>query len=150
MAGGVNKVILIGNLGADPEVHTFDDGGTVVNFNVATSENWKDKKTGEKVEKTEWHRVKAFGKLAEICAAYLKKGSKVYVEGKNETRKYQKTIEGTEVDFYTTEINAREMRMLDSRGDNQGQGGDYAAAKSGDAKPAAAAPIAEIDDDIPF
>jgi len=120
MARGINKVILIGNLGQDPEVRFMPNGGAVTNFSVATSESWKDKNTGQQQERTEWHRCVAFGKLAEICGAYLKKGSKVYVEGKLQTRKWQKDGQ----DQYTTEIVIGEMQMLDSRGggDREDQG----------------------------
>lgn len=115
---GVNKVILIGNLGADPQMRYFTDGTAVCNFSMATSESWTDKQTGEKREKTEWHRVTAFRRLAEICGQYLKKGSKVYVEGKLQTRSYEK--EGQT--HYATEIVANELQMLDSRGAQSGGG----------------------------
>jgi single-strand DNA-binding protein len=119
MARGVNKVILIGNLGADPETRYLPSGGAVTNVRLATSENWTDRNTGQKQERTEWHRVVFFSRLAEIAAEYLKKGSKVYIEGSLRTRKWQDK-EGK--DQYTTEIVANEMQMLDSRG---GGGGDY-------------------------
>lgn len=112
MARGVNKVILIGNLGKDPEVRYMPSGGAVANLTVATSESWKDKKTGENQEKTEWHRVVMFNRLGEIAGEYLKKGSKIYLEGKLQTRKWQNK-DGQ--DQYTTEIVANEMQMLDSR-----------------------------------
>lgn len=112
---GVNKAILIGNLGADPEMRYFTDGTAVCNFRMATSEAWTDRQTGEKREKTEWHRVVAFRRLAEICGQYLKKGSKVYVEGKLQTRTYEKDGQT----HYTTEIVANELQMLDSRGQQQ-------------------------------
>lgn len=115
----VNKVILIGHLGRDPESRTFPDGGMVTNMTVATSETWKDKVTGEKKELTEWTRVNAHGKLAEICGQYLRKGSLVYIEGSLRTRKYEK--DG--VDHYVTEVKADQMRMLDKRQDGQ-QAGD--------------------------
>ncbi len=113
MARGVNKVILIGNLGRDPEVRYSPNGSAVANVTLATSESWKDKNSGEKQEKTEWHRVVFFGRLAEIAGEYLKKGSQVYVEGRLQTRKWQDK-EGH--DRYTTEIVANEMQMLGSRG----------------------------------
>lgn len=109
---GVNKVILVGNLGQDPEVRFFPNGGCVCNVTIATSETWKDKQTGEQKEQTEWHRVQFNNRLAEIAGEYLKKGSKVYVEGSLRTRKWQNQ-QGQ--DQYTTEIRANEMQMLDSR-----------------------------------
>ena len=112
MARGINKVILVGNLGQDPESRSFPDGGSVCNISVATSESWKDKQTGQQQERTEWHRVVFRQRLAEIAAQYLKKGSKVYIEGKLQTRKWTNQ-QG--VEQYTTEIVAREMQMLDSR-----------------------------------
>ena len=114
---GINKVIIIGNLGADPEIRHTAGGSAVANFTVATSETWKDKNTGEKQESTEWHRVVAFSRLAEIIEQYLRKGSKVYVEGKLQTRKWQDR-DGN--DRWTTEIVAREMQMLDGKRDDQG------------------------------
>ena len=116
MAGGINKVILIGNLGADPEVRYMPSGSAVANLRIATSETWKDKNTGERQERTEWHSVAIFGKLAEIAGQYLRKGSKVYVEGKLRTRKWQGQ-DGQ--DRYTTEVVVDingVMQMLDSRG----------------------------------
>ena len=113
MARGVNKVILIGNLGRDPEVRYSPNGGAIANITLATSESWKDKNTGEQVDKTEWHRVVFFRRLAEIVGEYLKKGSKGYIEGKLQTRKWQDK-DGN--DRYTTEVVANEMQMLDSRG----------------------------------
>ncbi|MFV8818486.1 single-stranded DNA-binding protein [Haliea sp. E17] len=118
---GVNKVILVGNLGADPETRYMPSGGAVTNVNLATSETWKDKQTGQPQERTEWHRVVFFNRLAEIAGEYLRKGSKVYVEGSLRTRKWQGQ-DGQ--DRYTTEIVANEMQMLDSRG-GQGGGGAY-------------------------
>src|SRR5476649_1696238 len=109
----VNKVILIGNLGKDPETRYMPEGGAVTNVTIATSSQWKDKTTGDKKEETEWHRVVFFNRLAEIAGEYLKKGSKVYVEGSIRTRKWQ---DQAGVDRYTTEIVAAEMQMLDSRG----------------------------------
>ena len=122
MARGINKVILVGNLGNDPEVRYGNNGAAIANLSVATSESWKDKNTGEQVEKTEWHRVVMFNRLGEIAGEYLRKGSKVYIEGKLQTRKWQ---DQNGQDRYTTEIVANEMQMLDSRGDNMGQGGGY-------------------------
>ena len=151
----VNKVIIVGNLGRDPETRYMPDGGAITNISVATTDVWKDK-AGEKQEKTEWHRVAFFGKLAEIAGEYLKKGSQVYVEGRLQTRKWQDK-DGN--DKYTTEIVADRMQMLGSR---QGMGGggaereasdrDAAPAK-GAAKPAAKAGGGKFDDfedDIPF
>jgi|SRR6185503_11076656 len=153
----VNKVILIGNLGRDPETRYMPDGGAITNISVATTETWKDK-AGEKQEKTEWHRVAFFGKLAEIAGEYLKKGSQVYVEGRLQTRKWQ---DKDGADKYTTEIVANAMQMLGSR---QGMGGGGAAerepaeggggASRGAARPAAAAKpggkFDDFEDDIPF
>ena len=118
MAGSVNKVILVGNLGNDPEVRTLNDGSPVVNLSIATSESWRDKATNERRERTEWHRVVMFNRLAEIAAEYLRKGSKVYIEGRLQTRKWQ---DQNGKDRWSTEIVANEMQMLDSRG---GSGGD--------------------------
>jgi single-strand DNA-binding protein len=155
----VNKVILIGNLGRDPETRYMPDGGAITNISIATTENWKDKQ-GEKQEKTEWHRVAFFGKLAEIAGEYLKKGSQVYVEGRLQTRKWQ---DKDGVDKYTTEIVANAMQMLGSRAGMGGAdrgGGDApereAGASRGGAKPAAAAgkpaggKFDDFEDDIPF
>ncbi|MFA7554722.1 MAG: single-stranded DNA-binding protein [Spongiibacteraceae bacterium] len=122
MARGVNKVILVGNLGADPEQKSMPSGNAVTNITVATSETWKDKQTGQPQERTEWHRVVFFNRLAEIAGQYLSKGSKVYIEGSLRTRKWQ---DQSGQDRYTTEIVANEMQMLDSRGSGGGQGGDY-------------------------
>jgi single-strand DNA-binding protein len=122
MARGINKVILIGNLGADPETRAMPSGMTVANIRVATSESWKDKQSGENKERTEWHNVALFGRLGEIAGEYLKKGSKVYIEGSLRTRKWQDK-QGN--DRYTTEIIGNEMQMLDSRGGGMGGGGDY-------------------------
>lgn len=130
MARGINKVILVGNLGKDPEVRYMPSGGAVANMTIATSESWKDKQSGQSQERTEWHRVVMFNRLGEIAGEYLKKGSKVYIEGKLQTRKWQGQ-DGQ--DRYTTEIVASEMQMLDSRGGGagdyngapQGQGGGY-------------------------
>ena len=155
MARGVNKVILIGNLGADPETRYMPSGGAVTNIRVATTDSWKDKQSGERQERTEWHRVSLFGRLAEIAAEYLRKGSQVYLEGRLQTRKWQ-AQDGT--DRYSTDIVANEMQMLGGRGadavatapppspseEDWGQGPK--------AKPTAAQPAAtnDFDDDIPF
>jgi len=117
MARGINKVILVGNLGQYPEIRTTTNGSQVTNITVATSESWTDKQTGQKQERTEWHRVVFFNKLAEIAGQYLKKGSKVYIEGSLRTRKWQ---DQNGQDRYTTEIVANEMQMLDSRGSQDG------------------------------
>ncbi|MBO6752564.1 MULTISPECIES: single-stranded DNA-binding protein [Spongiibacter] len=121
MARGINKVILVGNLGQDPETRYMPSGGAVTNVTLATSESWKDKQTGQPQERTEWHRVVFFNRLAEIAGEYLKKGSKVYVEGSLRTRKWQ---DQSGQDRYTTEIVAAEMQMLDSRGGGS-MGGGY-------------------------
>lgn len=123
---GVNKVILVGNLGADVEVKRFDNGGMIANISIATSEQWTDKQSGEKREATEWHRVTFNGRLAEIAEQYLRKGSKVYVEGKLSTRKYQQ--DG--IDKYVTEIKAFSMQMLDSAGGNGNQSGGNSSGSS--------------------
>lgn len=125
---GINKVILIGNLGSDPETRYMPSGGAVTNVNLATSETWKDKQTGQPQERTEWHRVVFFNRLAEIAGEYLRKGSKVYIEGSLRTRKWQDKNSGQ--DRYTTEIVASEMQMLDSRG---GEGGGYGQGMGGQA-----------------
>jgi len=155
MSRGVNKVILVGNLGKDPETRYMPSGSAVTNLTLATSESWKDKQSGEQQERTEWHKIAMFGRLAEIAAEYLRKGSQVYIEGKPRTRKWQDK-EGK--DRWTTEIVADEMQMLGSKG-----GGG--AAREGAAAPAAAggssgggraavndsgAPPGDFDDDIPF
>lgn len=142
MARGVNKVILVGNIGQDPDTKYMPSGGAVTNISVATSESWKDKQTGQPVERTEWHRVVFFNKLAEIAAQYLRKGSKVYIEGSLRTRKWQ---DQSGQDRYTTEIVASEMQMLDGRGDNMGAAGMGAAGDQGMGYGAApmAAPVAQ-------
>ena len=167
MAGSVNKVILIGNLGRDPEVRSTQDGGKIVNLNVATSENWKDKNSGERKEKTEWHRVVIFNdRIGDVAERYLKKGSKVYIEGSLQTRKWTDK-EGQE--RYSTEVVIGrfkgELTLLDSRG--SGGGGDaYAgsedraparaerssggAGSGGGGAPSWDAPAADLDDEIPF
>jgi len=147
MARGLNKVMIIGNLGNDPEIKYMPSGDAAATLSVATADAYKDKKTGEQVEKTEWHRVVAYGRLAEIMGEYLTKGSKVYIEGSLQTRKWQDKS-GNE--RYTTEIKAREMQMLDGRG---GAGmGSSAAMPSSASSASAAAPamVAEVDDEIPF
>lgn len=151
MARGVNKVILIGNLGRDPEIRYMPNGQAVANITIATSESWKDKNTGEQQEKTEWHRVVFFRRLAEIAGEYLKKGSKVYIEGKLQTRKWQ---DNQGQDRYTTEILANELQMLDSRGGSNNYANDMPQ-DSGYNEPASsprAEPVAagDFDDDIPF
>jgi single-strand DNA-binding protein len=128
MARGINKVILIGNIGQDPEVKYMPSGGAVTNVSVATSETWKDKNTGQPQERTEWHRVVFFNRLGEIAGEYLKKGSKVYIEGSLRTRKWQAQDGG---DRYTTEIVASEMQMLDGRGDGSGAGNNMGGAAMG-------------------
>jgi len=146
MARGINKVILIGNLGADPEVKYMPSGDAVTTVRLATSESWKDKTTGENVEKTEWHRVVFFKRLAEIAGEYLKKGSKVYVEGRLQTRKWQGQ-DGQ--DHYTTEIVANEMQMLDGRGASPANtGGQVSKQPAMATESAGGAP--DFDDDIPF
>ncbi|MCB2126035.1 MAG: single-stranded DNA-binding protein [Rhodobacteraceae bacterium] len=142
MAGSVNKVILVGNLGNDPEVKAFDNGGEVVNMSIATSENWKDKQSGERRERTEWHRVAIFNPgLVTVAKNYLKKGSKVYIEGQLETRKWQ---DQNGQDRYSTEVVLRpyrsELHMLDSKGAG-------APAAGGSQTPGAAG---QVDDEIPF
>ncbi len=119
---GVNKVILVGNCGQDPEMKYLPSGSAVTNISLATSETWKDKQSGQQQERTEWHRVVFFNRLAEIVGEYVKKGSKVYVEGRLQTRKWQ---DQSGQDRYTTEIVANEMQMLDSRGGDGGQSGGY-------------------------
>ena len=159
MARGVNKVILIGNLGKDPETRYMPSGSAVTNLTLATSESWKDKQTGENQERTEWHKVAMFGKLAEIAAEYLRKGSQVYIEGKLRTRKWQDK-EGK--DRWTTEIVADEMNMLGGKpgGASAGAGAAGAAAASGGSSGGSGggraavndsgAPPGDFDDDIPF
>jgi single-strand DNA-binding protein len=120
MARGVNKVILIGNLGADPETRAMPSGSSVANLRIATTENWKDRTSGENQERTEWHRVVLFGKLAEIASEYLRKGSQVYIEGSLRTRKWQ---DKTGNERYSTEIVGNEMQMLGGRGGGAGGGG---------------------------
>ena len=144
MARGINKVILVGNLGADPETRHMPSGGSVTNISLATSESWKDKNTGERKERTEWHRVAFFNRLAEIAGEYLCKGSQVYVEGKFRTRKWQDQ-QGN--DRYTTEIIADEMQMLGGRGDGAPRG---TSTNVTEPSQTGHAPPADFDDDIPF
>ena len=151
MAKGINKVILIGNLGQDPDVRYMPNGNAVANVTLATSDSWKDKNTGETQERTEWHRVVFFRRLGEIVGEYCKKGSKIYVEGRLQTRKWQ---DKNGQDRYTTEIVADQMQMLDSRGGggsasfNQNAG--TSAQNSSAPSSPAPAPDADFDDDIPF
>jgi len=162
MARGINKVILVGNLGKDPETRYMPSGSAVTNLTLATSESWKDKQTGDQQERTEWHKIAMFGRLAEIAAEYLRKGSQVYIEGKLRTRKWQDK-EGK--DRWTTEIVADEMQMLGSRGGASagaapmgGEGGNESRGenRSGGAGGGRAAvndsggPPGDFDDDIPF
>ena len=153
MARGINKVILVGNLGADPETRYMPSGKAVTNIRIATSENWTDKQSGDKQERTEWHSVVLFDKLGEIAAEYLRKGSQVYIEGSLRTRKWQ---DKQGADRYTTEIVARDMQMLG------GRSGTSSGAAGAESRPAAASPRSEdrstapatesgeFDDDIPF
>jgi len=166
MARGINKVILIGNLGADPEVRYLPSGAPVATLSIATSESWKDKQTGERQERTEWHRVACFNRLGEIAGEYLRKGGKVYIEGSLRTRKWQ---DQQGQDRYTTEIIANELQMLDGRsgsGQAAAYGGDNAFQPSAPAytdspagaQPASKAPnqqpapqvLDDLDDDVPF
>jgi single-strand DNA-binding protein len=160
MARGVNKVILIGHLGADPETRAMPSGMTVANLRLATTENWKDKQSGENQERTEWHSVALFGRLGEIAAEYLRKGSQVYIEGRLRTRKWQDK-EGR--DRYTTEIIGSEMQMLGGRGGGGGEGraggggggggmggGGFSEGRGGGAEPPGPPPTGDFDDDIPF
>ena len=157
MAGSVNKVILIGNLGRDPEVRTFQNGGKVCNLRIATSETWKDRNTGERRERTEWHSVAIFSEpLARVAEQYLKKGSKVYIEGQLETRKWQ---DQSGADRYSTEVVLRpyrsELTMLDGRdGGGGGGGGGYMQDDRGSSGPDYGSPASagggDLDDEIPF
>lgn len=154
MARGINKVILIGNLGKDPEVRYTPNGVAVASLTLATSESWKDKQTGENVDKTEWHRVVMFNRLGEIAGEYLKKGSKVYIEGRLQTRKWQDKNTGT--DRYTTEIIAENMQMLDGKGATGGASSSMDSAQMGGSRdesssmPASSSTADNFDDDIPF
>ena len=150
MARGVNKVIILGNCGQDPEVKFTAGGAAVANLSIATSESWKDRQTGQPQEKTEWHRVVFFGRLAEIVGEYVRKGSKVYIEGKLQTRKWQNQ-QG--VDQYTTEINANELQLLDSRSDAPAQAPQQQRPKAPQAPKTQYAPPPQFDDEedgIPF
>lgn len=171
MARGINKVILVGNVGQDPEVRFMPSGGAVTNLSIATTDSWNDKQSGQKQDRTEWHRVSMFNKLAEIAGEYLRKGSQVYIEGRLQTRKWQ---DNNGNDRYTTEIIASDMQMLGGRGgdgggtanfdNNQQQGGQQQGGQQGggqqrsqqQARPQQAAQPApmsgpdDFDDDIPF
>ena len=160
MARGVNKVILVGNLGKEPEVRFTPEGNAIANVVLATSESWRDKQTGDMQDRTEWHRVVFFSRLAEIAGEYLHKGSKVYIEGALRTRKW---TDKDNNERYTTEIVANEMQMLDKKGENEfggDQGQNYSrpaapqAPQQRQAAPAPSAPAAPVadmsDDDIPF
>ncbi len=155
MARGVNKVILIGNLGADPDKRSTQGGTTVTTLSLATSETWRDKQTGEQRERTEWHRIKLFGKLGDIAADYLTKGRQVYIEGSIRTDKY---TDKQGVERYSTDIIANEMQMLGGPGQGSSQGGGYQGGSQGGyqggsrpSSPAPAAPDSSFqEDDIPF
>lgn len=160
MARGINKVILVGNLGADPETRYTASGAAITTIRVATSETWRDKQTGENQERTEWHRVKFFGRLAEIAGEYLRKGRQVYIEGSLRTDKWQ---DQSGQDRYTTEVIANEMQMLGGRGDdaparssqggfrdNDAQASRQASNESGSKAPAYQGDDNFTDDDIPF
>ncbi len=156
MSGSVNKVILVGNLGADPEVRSLPSGGMVANLRIATSERWRDRNTGEQRERTEWHRVVIFSEgLAKVAQNYLRKGSKVYIEGQLQTRKWEKDGQ----DQYTTEIVLQgfnsNLTMLDARGEGGGDtmGGGYGGQRQTESRRPSSAPAFEpggMDDDIPF
>ncbi len=160
MARGINKVILVGNLGRDPETRYMPSGGAVTNVSIATSKQWRDRDSGEQKERTEWHRIVFFNRLAEVAGEYLKRGSKVYVEGELRTREWER--EGQK--HYTTEVVANEMQMLDSRGDMGGGGGNFGGGSNsgGAGAPASGGgassgpddfgppPSDDFDDDIPF
>ena len=146
MARGINKVILVGNLGQDPEVRYLPSGGAVTNISVATTESWKDKQTGEQKDRTEWHRVVFFNRLAEIAGKYLKKGSSVYIEGKLQNRKWQ-AEDGK--DRYATEIVASEMQMLGGKGGSEAARPGQTATSDGSQRPSQAATDFD-DDDTPF
>lgn len=166
MAGSVNKVILVGNLGRDPEIRTMQSGGRVCNLALATSESWRDKQTGERRERTEWHRVVVFNEgLVNICERFLRKGSKIYIEGQLETRKWQ---DQSGQERYTTEVVLRpfrsELTMLDARSEGGGAGGGYGGGggyadpgfgepmggMGGGASSGSTPPPSDLDDDIPF
>ena len=147
MARGINKVILIGNLGADPETRHTAGGNAVTNLSVATTEAWRDRQSGEQQEKTEWHKVVMFSKLAEIAGEYLRKGSKVYIEGRLQTRKWQDR-DGN--DRWTTEIVANDMQMLDSRGGSEPLEDRPDRSYSGDSDSSGPSGGGNLEDDIPF
>lgn len=159
MAGSVNKVILVGNLGADPEIRRTQDGRPIANLSIATSENWRDKNTGERREKTEWHRVVIFSEgLCRVAENYLRKGSKVYLEGQLQTRKWQ---DQSGQDRYSTEVVLQgfnsTLTMLDGRNEQGASGGDYGGSQAGSvgggaagAAPAAASLADDMDDEVPF
>lgn len=153
MAGSINKVILVGNLGADPEVRQTQDGRPIVNLRIATSENWRDKSTGERREKTEWHRVVIFSEgLARVAEQYLRKGSKIYLEGQLQTRKWQ---DQNGQERYTTEVVLQNFNsalvMLDGRRDGAGaMGGDFGGEQQGSNAPRSGGQSFELDDEIPF
>jgi single-strand DNA-binding protein len=151
MARGVNKVILIGNLGQDPDTKYMPSGSAVTNLRIATTEAFKDRETGQQTERTEWHSVAMFGRLAEVAGEYLRKGSQVYIEGRLRTRKWQ---DKQGQDRYSTEIVADQMQMLGGRGGGTGAGAGGSEAPAGERAPARSrenvAQEAEIDDDIPF
>lgn len=151
MAGSVNKVILVGNLGADPDVRTMQSGDKVVNLSLATSETWKDKASGERKENTQWHRVVVFNQgLVNVCENYLKKGSKLYIEGQLETRSWEQDGQKK----YTTEVVLRpfrgELTMLDSRNSGGDFGGDSYGQQPANQGSATPAPVDELEDEIPF
>lgn len=154
MARGINKVILVGNLGRDPETRFTPEGLAVTNLALATSEAWKDKQSGETQERTEWHRVVMYGRLAEIASEYLKKGAKIYIEGKLRTSKWQDKTTGA--DKYSTDIIASEMQMLDSKGGSNNGGSSYNASSSSQSSSRpqemheSAGSNDSFDDDIPF
>lgn len=159
MARGINKVILVGNVGVDPDVRYMPNGNAVTTLSLATSETWKDKQTGDKQERTEWHRVVCFNRLGEIAGEYVRKGSKLYVEGSLRTRKWQ---DPQGQDRYTTEVVASDIQMLDSKGGAQQsyhdapttqahhENSDHAPAKSKAPQTTAQDAFDELDDDIPF
>ena len=149
MARGINKVILVGHLGRDPEVRYSANGNAIANITVATSDSWKDKQTGERQERTEWHRVVMFNRLGEIAGEYLKKGAQVYIEGRLQTRKWQ---DNSGADRYTTEVVANEMQMLGSRSSaGSSAPGDYGDVNQESSEtPSGAASSDDFDDDIPF
>ena len=150
MARGLNKVIIVGNLGRDPETRDLPSGGAVTNVSVATSKSWRDRESGEQKDRTEWHRVVFFNQLAEIASEYLKRGSKIYLEGELRTREWER--EGKK--HFTTEIVANEMQMLDSRGGMEGGGGGNFGGSGGQSgrqqDDFGPPPSDDFDDDIPF